>query len=113
MPPAGVLGGVRGGAVSGGPEPLASIVPGVADAVNWARDRAGWCVVLFSSYECEEHPGRRCVMEVIWRPGMTSQEARAMLAMVPAWTTPHAVPVSDPAMWDAGYRARPERPAGG
>jgi len=57
---------------------------------------SGAAVVVFSGSECEEHPGRHCVMQVLHEPGMTWAEAHHVASLLPDWTTPHVIPVMTP-----------------
>ena len=81
------------------PRPLGELLPVMLVLLRLAQRRRGWAVVLYSD-ECAEHPGLRCAMEVVYRPGMTSREAKTVQGLVLPGFAPHVVAVSDPAMWE-------------
>jgi hypothetical protein len=64
-----------------------------------SRPPGGAAIVLLAASACPEYPDTRCVMDVIYRPGWTREQARALMDQVPPWTAPHFIPVSDPEMW--------------
>ena len=63
------------------------------------RPARGAAIVLLAASECPEYDGTRCVMNVLYRPGWSREEARQLLSQLPAWTAPHFIPVSDPDEW--------------
>lgn len=63
----------------------------------------GVAVVVFSGTECEEHPGRHCVMQVLYEPGMTTVQAREAAGKLPGWTTPHIIAVMIPGEYLNGH----------
>lgn len=82
------------------PRPVGDLLPALLVLLRLAQRRRGWAVVLYTSDECEEHPGLMCAMEVVYRPGMTSREAKQVQGLVLPGFAPHVVAVSDPAMWE-------------
>jgi hypothetical protein len=83
------------------PRPLSELLAQFAELLEQARERRGWAVVLYSG-ECDEHIGLRCATEVVTEPGMTQAAAEQVQARVLPGFSPHVVPVTSPAMWDAG-----------